>query len=360
MTANVNSNAKSGWLDDWEVGVRVWIERNGEAVLGAGRAELLTALDREHSITRAAKAAGMSYRRAWNLIQEINAAAGQPLVKAAVGGKQGGGARLTPLGLAAIKIYDSVRHTVVENAAGALRTALHEPAAASPCIHLAAAISLQEAVGQLLTEFAVRVPTVRVRVIFGASNELADQILAGAPGNVFISADDPQIDRLEAAGVTLEGSRTPIARNSLAIIGSEDAKKITDPAELLQPRFKRIVLAEPECPLGRLSKLYLTKLGVYESLQPRILHVDNSRAVRAAIASGAANAGVAFTSDAVGKGHWQLLMRIPPSKAATTYTAVAIKRESPHVDVDRFLKFIVSPSAKRCYRNAGLSVAASK
>ncbi|HEX4416141.1 MAG TPA: molybdate ABC transporter substrate-binding protein [Lacipirellulaceae bacterium] len=352
----VNSKAKLGWVGDWEVGVRVWIERHGEAVLGAGRADLLAALEREHSITKAAKTAGMSYRRAWNLIQEINAAAGEPLVKAAVGGQAGGGARLTPFGRAAIEIYNSVRRAVTENAAGALRSALRGAGDSSPCLHLAAAISLQEAVGQILSEFAVRTPLVRVRAIFGASNELADQMLAGAAGDVFISADEPQIERLESAGVTMTNTRKPIAKNSLSIIGAAGAKQIAKPADLLKSRFKRIVLAEQECPLGRLSKTYLMKIGVYEKLQPRLLHVDNSRAVQAAIASGAASAGIAFTSDAIGDGRWKLLLRIPPSRAATTYTAIAIKREFPHADLQRLLAFLGSTTAKRCYRAAGLSV----
>ncbi|HEX3599497.1 MAG TPA: LysR family transcriptional regulator, partial [Lacipirellulaceae bacterium] len=76
--------AKAGWGSDWKVGVRVWIDRDGQTVLGEGRAELLAAIASEHSITKAAKLAGMSYRRAWNMIQEINAAASDPLVEAAV------------------------------------------------------------------------------------------------------------------------------------------------------------------------------------------------------------------------------------------------------------------------------------
>jgi molybdenum ABC transporter molybdate-binding protein len=360
MQQKVNSIVKSGWLEDWGVGVRVWIERRGEAVLGAGRADLLAALDREQSITKAAKAAGVSYRRAWNMIQEINAAAGEPLVKAAVGGKKGGGAQLTPFGQAAVEIYDSVRQIVALNAAGALGSALRRPKPTPQCIHLAAAISLQEAIGNILTEFALAAPTVPVRAFFGASNEIADQMLAGAAGDVFISADEPQIERLESARITLKGSRKPIATNSLSIIGLVGAKQLAKPTDLLKSRFKRVVLAEPECPLGRLSKLYLTKIGIYDDLQSRLLHVDNSRAVRAAVASGAASAGVAFTSDAVGEGRWKLLLRIPPSQAATTYTAIAIKRESAHADVSRLLKFLSSPTAKRCYRVAGLSAASMK
>src|SRR5262245_8337032 len=113
--------AKAGWGSDWKVGVRVWVERAGKALLGDGKAELMAAIDREQSITKAAKSAGMSYRRAWNMIQEINEAAGEPLVAAAVGGTKGGGARLTERGRMAVSVYERVRTSLVESAAGALR-----------------------------------------------------------------------------------------------------------------------------------------------------------------------------------------------------------------------------------------------
>src|SRR5262249_46814020 len=180
---------KVHWASDWKVGVRVWVEREGQAMLGEGRAELLAAIDTEHSITKAAKAAGMSYRRAWNLIQEVNEAAGELLVEAAVGGKQGGGARLTPNGKLALEVYDKVRRSLVDSAAEALRQAIAPDHRGQKYIHLAAAISMQEAVGQILAEYTLLQPSVQVRAIFGASNELADHLLAGAPGDIFISAE---------------------------------------------------------------------------------------------------------------------------------------------------------------------------
>src|SRR6185436_15233701 len=158
--------AKSHWASDWNVGVRVWVEREGQAVLGEGRAELLAAIDSERSITKAAKAAGMSYRRAWTLIQAVNDAAGEALVEAAVGGKQGGGARLTNQGRLALAVYDDVRQSLIESAAGALRHAVDpDKDATNACIHLAAAISLQEAIGQILAEYVLVEPAIRVRAI---------------------------------------------------------------------------------------------------------------------------------------------------------------------------------------------------
>ena len=207
MKSRVNPTATANWNRDWKVGVRVWFEREGQAVLGAGRAELLAAIDTEHSITKAAKSAGMSYRKAWTMIQEVNAAAGEPLVEAAVGGKQGGGASLTPKGRAAIEVYEAVRRSLTESAADALQRSLSTDAKNASCIHLAAAISLQEAVGQILTEFAVREPLLRVRAIFGASNELTDQVRAGSPADIFLSADEAALDRLEDVDLLLTKSR---------------------------------------------------------------------------------------------------------------------------------------------------------
>lgn len=78
------------------------------AALGPGKADLLEAIARTGSITRAAKDQGMSYRRAWVLVDEMNRAFREPVVDASFGGAHGGGARLTATGLAVIDIYRRV------------------------------------------------------------------------------------------------------------------------------------------------------------------------------------------------------------------------------------------------------------
>jgi molybdate transport system regulatory protein len=90
----------------WGLKVRVWVERDGRKVLGRGRVELLGHIDRLHSIAAAAKQMHMSYRRAWSLVRDINAAAGEPLVEVTTGGPGGGGASLTPRGKRAVVSYE--------------------------------------------------------------------------------------------------------------------------------------------------------------------------------------------------------------------------------------------------------------
>jgi molybdenum ABC transporter molybdate-binding protein len=347
--------AKSTWANDWTVGVHVRIEHAGQAVLGEGRAELLSAIDRERSITKAAKAMGMSYRRAWTMIQEINAAAGETLVVAAVGGKRGGGARLTDQGRLRVAVYEQVRQSLIETAAGALRQTIGQnDSNGSSCVHLAAAISLQEAVGQILAEFALRQPAVRVRAIFGASNELADHLLAGAPGDLFIAAEPAELDRLDAAKLLVAGSRRRVAENGLAIVGSAKSEALKKVGDLLAKRFKRVALAEAACPLGQYSKRYLQKARVYEALLQKAMHVDNSRAVLAAVVSGAADVGVAFSSDAASGGAWHTLLRVPASQAAATYAAAIVRRGRRRQDAKTLLDFFSSPTGARCLRRCGL------
>jgi len=74
-------------------------------VLGPGKADLLEALDRSASIRDAAAELGMSYMRAWSLIQIMNEVFRQPLVEAVRGGSGRGGARLTPAGRAVLRLY---------------------------------------------------------------------------------------------------------------------------------------------------------------------------------------------------------------------------------------------------------------
>lgn len=69
-----------------------------EHFLGPGKVRLLELVDELGSISAAGRSLGMSYRRAWLLVDSLNAAFREPVVESAVGGKQGGGAALTPLG----------------------------------------------------------------------------------------------------------------------------------------------------------------------------------------------------------------------------------------------------------------------
>ena len=74
-------------------------------VIGPGKAELVERIADTGSISAAARAMGMSYRRAWQLVEALNAACREPVVITAVGGMRGGGAEVTPFGRNLVRLF---------------------------------------------------------------------------------------------------------------------------------------------------------------------------------------------------------------------------------------------------------------
>ena len=82
--------------------------------VGPGKIDLLEAIAETQSITAAAKSIGMSYRRAWILVDQLNATLRQPAVASAQGGEHGGGSRLTAVGEALIERYRRIEARAAE------------------------------------------------------------------------------------------------------------------------------------------------------------------------------------------------------------------------------------------------------
>ena len=84
---------------------RLRITRGEDIAVGPGKVDLLEAIAREGSITSAAKGLGMSYRRAWLLVDTMNRCFRAPVVAAEAGGRRGGGTLLTPVGVEVVRRY---------------------------------------------------------------------------------------------------------------------------------------------------------------------------------------------------------------------------------------------------------------
>ena len=96
---------------------RLRVRRGPHVAIGPGKIALLEAIALTGSITAAAKRLDMSYRRAWLLVDEMNACMRHPVVTTATGGKRGGGSRLTPTGEAAIALYRAIERRAAAAAA---------------------------------------------------------------------------------------------------------------------------------------------------------------------------------------------------------------------------------------------------
>ena len=97
--------------------LKLRLEFDGGLVLGPGKAALLEAIQREGSISAAGRGMGMSYKRAWGLVEEMNAGFAQPLVTSARGGAKGGGAVVTEAGLRALALFRALEVRVLRDGA---------------------------------------------------------------------------------------------------------------------------------------------------------------------------------------------------------------------------------------------------
>lgn len=346
-------NAKEPtWGEAWRVGLRVWVEQAGQPLLGEGRAALLEQIDRCHSISEAARQLGISYRRAWSLVQETNAASAEPLVVAASGGPGGGGAQLTPLGRWAVTMYRTFHEQLLRNAAGLLQRVVSP--ANGTALHVAAAVSLEEVLGRLLTDFALRQPALRVRSVFGASDELADHLLAGAPADLFLSANSLALDRLAAAGRIDPGSRTTLTHNQLAAVALRDRHMAVSNAADLVEEAPRVALADAVCPLGSYTRDFLQSTGLFDALVPRALWVENSRAVLAAVRAELADVGLVYASDAMQAADCRQLFRVPTDVLAMRYEIAVCP--GPHAAAaQQLVAFLTSSAAARRFRECGFT-----
>ena len=98
--------------------------RKSPLALGPGKIALLEAIERAGSITAAAKLLGMSYRRAWMLVDDTNRCLIEPAVETASGGNRGGGTTLTPTGRELVRQYRALEQDAAESAVRRLKSIL--------------------------------------------------------------------------------------------------------------------------------------------------------------------------------------------------------------------------------------------
>ncbi len=95
-----------------EIKFKVWIEKDGEHILGKGGAEILKAIKEHHSISKASKELGMSYRYVWGYIRRVERNLGERIVIRRRGGERGGKSTLTNLGEFILKLYEELENEI--------------------------------------------------------------------------------------------------------------------------------------------------------------------------------------------------------------------------------------------------------
>jgi molybdate transport system substrate-binding protein len=231
-------------------------------------------------------------------------------------------------------------------------------------ITVSAAVSLSDVLTAVADEYGRRALG-SVRFNFAASNVLSRQIVDGAPVDVFISADEAQMDVVAAAHLIRPGSRVPLLRNQLAVVVPNDRPRIFKGIkDLVDPAFKRIAIGDPAAvPAGVYAKQYLQTLGIWTDLAMKIVPSGSVRLALAAVESGAADAAIVYRTDIASARHVREALVVPSSEGPHIVYPAAMVRSGSNADgARRFLAFLRTPEVIAVFTRAGFLVpgAASK
>jgi molybdate transport system substrate-binding protein len=197
---------------------------------------------------------------------------------------------------------------------------------------------------------------------FGSSGDLSKQIVAAAKADVFLSADEKELDKVEAAGLVAAGSRRALLSNQLVVIESADGPSFFsapfDPAQLAKPELKLLSLANVETvPAGRYAKAWLESRGLWEQVSARVLPGVDVRAALAAVESGGARAGIVYRTDAARSQAVRIVHAVPLEEGPRISYPVAALAGRPHeAQAREFAAFLASPAAGAVFESFGFLV----
>lgn len=216
-------------------------------------------------------------------------------------------------------------------------------------ILVSAAISLTDALEEVRQAYTASGGG-EVRFNFAGSNVLARQLVNGAPADVFISADEAQMDYAQERGAIDARSRVPLLSNRLAVITAPGgAGVIPNAAALVQA--KRIAIGDPVAvPAGVYAKMFLEHAGLWDHVKDRLIPLANVRAALGAVESGGADAGIVYESDAATSRRVETAFVVAgPAAPRIVYPAAIVTRTRHRAEAETFLAFLRSPAARAIF-----------
>lgn len=218
-------------------------------------------------------------------------------------------------------------------------------------VTVSAAISLTDALDEVGRAYA-RDGGSEVRFNFAASNVLSRQIVSGAPVDLFISADEAQMDLASQAGAIDAKTRVPLLGNRLAVVTLPGGPLIRDARALLQPSIRRIAIGDPGgVPAGGYAREYLQRVGLWEALGPRLVPVSSVRAALAAVENGSADAAITYETDAVASRKARAAFVVSGAAAPRiVYPAAITSGARNRAAAERLLSYLRGPSAAATFR----------
>jgi molybdate transport system substrate-binding protein len=189
---------------------------------------------------------------------------------------------------------------------------------------------------------------------FGASNDLARQIVAANKADLFFSADEAQMDKVASEGLLDAASRRSLLANRLAVVVPRDAKSDLRSAVDLAG-VHRLALANPDAvPAGKYARAWLETMGVWEKVAPKVVPFPDVRATLAAVEAGTVDAGVVYRTDAAIAPGAKVAFEVPETEGPRISYPLAALKDRPALDTARRMaSCFASDDARKVFEQYG-------
>jgi molybdate transport system substrate-binding protein len=224
-----------------------------------------------------------------------------------------------------------------------------------------AAASLKESLDEQTRKFEGETG-ISIVVSYGASNALAKQIEAGAPADVFISADLEWMDYLDGRKLLAPGSRANLVSNRLVLIAPVSSRSTLK----IGPNFglaaalgaDKLAMANPDAvPAGKYGKRALETLGVWASVERQVARTENVRVALALVSRGEAPLGIVYATDALTERNVRIIDTFPESSHPAIVYPEAIVAASRAPFAKRLVDYLRSTSARVIWERYGFAPA---
>jgi molybdate transport system substrate-binding protein len=222
-------------------------------------------------------------------------------------------------------------------------------------ILVAAAASLSALAPELSVAFR-NATGIHLRFNFAASNTLARQIVEGARVDVFVSADDAQMNAVEKAGRLVPGSRFNVVGNQLVVVVSASDASRSWPEGLAATNIRRVAMGDPAAvPVGVYGRRWLEKIGLWDQVAPKVVPLPTSPAALAAVREGRAEAAIVYATDARSPAALSIRVAhvIPVKDAPAIFYPAAAIRGGREAEAQKFLAFLRDRTAQSIFEAAG-------
>ncbi|WP_208591311.1 molybdate ABC transporter substrate-binding protein [Gracilibacillus suaedae] len=214
-------------------------------------------------------------------------------------------------------------------------------------ITISAAASLTDTLQEIVQQFEEENPHINVSLNLGGSGSLSQQIIQGAPADIFFSASVPHFDRVLQAGLIKEENARALLANELVWIQPQSDQPATTVGS-----FDQMAIGTPETvPAGNYAKQALTAQGIYQEIKEKLIFTKDVRQVMQYVETSNVDAGIVYRTDALISDKVQINETLPLGKHEPIIYPVGIIEDSQAVEA--FYNYLQSAKALDIFQQYG-------